>query len=152
MVRASSSAPPKSARRGEHAADASLEPSAQGAEISQPEAEAMLRAALRLFALWQLSDQEGRILLGQPAARTYARWKANEVAGIPYDTARRLSYLMGIHKALRHLFKEPERAYAWIRRDNEVFGGQSALTRMLAGDVTDLACVRAYLDAERGGW
>lgn len=112
----------------------------------------MLRAALRLFALWQLSDQEGRILLGQPAARTYARWKANEVAGIPYDTARRLSYLMGIHKALRHLFKEPERAYAWIRRDNEVFGGQSALRRMLAGDVTDLASVRAYLDAERGGW
>ena len=32
------------------------------------------------------------------------------------------------------------------------FGGQTALQRMLAGDVTDLAAVRAYLDAERGGW
>jgi hypothetical protein len=112
----------------------------------------MLRAALRLFSLWQLSDSEARILLGRPAARTYARWKASEVSSIPYDTARRLSYLMGIHKALRHLFKEPERAYAWVRRDNEIFGGQSALTRMLAGDVTDLAAVRSYLDAERGGW
>ena len=59
---------------------------------------------------------------------------------------------MGIHKALRHLFKEPARAYAWVKKPNAAFGGQSALERMLAGDVTDLAAVRAYLDAERGGW
>jgi len=128
------------------------EPEADALEITPLEAQAMLRAALRLFSLWQLSDSEARVLLGQPSARTYARWKAGEVGAIPHDTARRLSYLMGIHKALRHLFKEPERAYAWIRRDNSVFGGQSALTRMLAGDVTDLAAVRSYLDAERGGW
>jgi hypothetical protein len=125
---------------------------AEAHEITPLEAAAMLRAGLRLFSLWQLSDSEARVLLGQPSPRTYARWKAGEVSSIPYDTARRLSYLMGIHKALRHLFKEPERAYAWVRRDNAVFGGQSALTRMLAGDVTDLAAVRSYLDAERGGW
>jgi hypothetical protein len=145
MVQAySSSVPP-------HPAPSELSGSGE-AEITQQEATAMLRAALRLFARWQLSDGEARILLGRPAARTYARWKVGEVSAIPYDTACRLSYLMGIHKALRHLFKDPERAYAWIRRDNEALGGQSALTRMLAGDVTDLAAVRAYLDAERGGW
>jgi len=59
---------------------------------------------------------------------------------------------MGIHKALRMLFKEPERGYAWLRKDNAAFGGQSALSRMLAGELVDLAAVRAYLDAERGGW
>jgi len=59
---------------------------------------------------------------------------------------------MGIHGALRILFREPERGYAWIRKDNEAFGGQSALERMTAGDMTDLAAVRDYLDAERGGW
>jgi hypothetical protein len=58
---------------------------------------------------------------------------------------------MGIHKALRYLFKEPERAHAWVRKPNAVFNGQSALERMLAGDVIDLAAVRGYLDAERGG-
>jgi Protein of unknown function (DUF2384) len=141
----SSSAPPRSSPgKKDLAADA--------LEITPLEAAAMLRAGLRLFSLWQLNDSEARVLLGQPSPRTYARWKAGEVSSIPYDTARRLSYLMGIHKALRHLFKEPERAYAWVRRDNDVFGGQSALTRMLAGDVTDLAAVRSYLDAERGGW
>jgi hypothetical protein len=145
----SSNAPPRlsSFKKG-----ARIDPEVTAGEITQLEAEAMLRAALRLFTLWQISDTEARVLLGQPALRTYGRWKAGEVASIPYDTARRLSYLMGIHKALRHLFKEPERAYAWVRRDNAVFGGQSALTRMLAGDVTDLAAVRSYLDAERGGW
>jgi hypothetical protein len=122
------------------------------AEITAPEAAAMLRAALSLFVHWQLDDQQARTLLGQPAARTFARWKAGQVANIPYDTTRRLSYLMGIHKGLRHLFKEPDRAYAWVHRPNEVFGGQSALARMLAGDITDLATVRDYLDAERAGW
>lgn len=143
----SSAPPPLTLKKSSRAA-----PEADAGEITAREAEAMLRAAVRLFTLWQLSDGEARVLLGQPSPRTYARWKAGEVSSIPYDTARRLSYLMGIHKALRHLFKEPERAYAWVRRDNAVFGGQSALTRMLAGDVTDLAAVRSYLDAERGGW
>jgi hypothetical protein len=120
--------------------------------ITAAEAAAMLRAALRLFEHWQLDDRQARMLLGQPAARTFARWKAGEVGHIPFDTTRRLSYLMGVHKGLRYLFKEPERAYAWVHRPNEAFGGQSALARMLAGDVTDLAAVREYLDAERAGW
>lgn len=121
-------------------------------ELSDAEVQAMLRAVVRLFERWQLDDRQARVLLGQPAQRTYARWKAGEVAGVPYDTARRLSYLMGIHKALRHLFKDPTQAYGWVHRDNEAFGGQSALARMSAGDVTDLAAVRAYLDSVRSGW
>ena len=81
------------------------------------ESAALMRAGMRLFERWKLSDGEARVLLGAPSARTYARWKRGEAARVPADTARRLSYLMGIHKALRHVFKEPERAYAWIRRE-----------------------------------
>lgn len=121
-------------------------------DITAAEAAAMLRAALNLFRLWGLDDEQGRVLLGQPSPRTFARWKAGEISRLPHDVRQRLSYLMGIHKALRHMFKEPRRAYAWVKKPNLAFGGQSALQRMLAGDVTDLAAVRAYLDAERGGW
>ncbi len=124
----------------------------QSPTISQDEANAMLRAVFNLFARWQLTDREGRLLLGQPPQRTYTRWKTGQASRLSYDTARRLSYLVGIHKALRILFREPERGYAWIRKANTAFNGDSALQRMLAGDVTDLAAVRAYLDAERGGW
>lgn len=119
-------------------------------EFTPEEVAAMLRAGFRLFEQWGLTDAQGRALLGDPAPRTYARWKSGNAVRVPVDTARRLSYLMGIHKALRYLFKEPERAHAWVHKPNAAFGGQSALERMLAGDVVDLAAVRGYLDAERG--
>lgn len=58
---------------------------------------------------------------------------------------------MGIHKALRLIFEQPDRAYAWIKASNQTFGGRSALDVMLGGDLTDLMRVRRYLDSERGG-
>jgi hypothetical protein len=124
------------------------------AEITDAETGAMLRAFFNLADRWALNDHEARILLGRPAARTYARWKADEadLSRIPHDTRQRLSLLMGIHKGLRHLFREAERGYQWMRKANRAFGGQSALERLLAGEIVDLAAVRAYLDAERGAW
>ena len=112
----------------------------------------MLRAAFNLFDRWGLGAPEARNLLGQPSLRTFQRWKAGQVADIPHDTAWRLGDLMGIHKALRYMFTDPERGYRWIRQPNAAFGGQSALDRMTAGAPSDLAFVRAYLDAERGAW
>lgn len=112
----------------------------------------MLRAAFNLFARWGIGDGQARVLLGQPSPSTFYRWKRGEVGHIPHDTVWRLGDLMGIHKALRYLFMEPERAYAWISKPNFAFGGLSALERMLAGAPSDITAVRAYLDAERGGW
>jgi hypothetical protein len=107
-----------------------------------------------LAAKWDLNDTEARILLGQPAPRTFARWKsgAGDIARVPHDTRQRLSMLMGIHKALRYMFKEPKRGYAWMRKPNAAFAGHSALERMLSGELVDLASVRNYLDAEVGAW
>ncbi|MCK9917626.1 MbcA/ParS/Xre antitoxin family protein [Microbacteriaceae bacterium K1510] len=99
-----------------------------------------------------MSDTQARVLLGQPSPSTFYRWKRGEVGAVPSDTVWRLGDLMGIHKALRHLFTEPERGYAWVKRPNTAFGGKSALERMLAGAPSDLTAVRDYLDAERGGW
>ena len=124
------------------------------AEISDPETGAMLRAFFNLTERWQLNDRQARILLGDPAARTYARWKIGQLepSRIARDTRERLSMLMGIHKSLRHLFRDPSRGYEWLRKPNQAFGGASALDRLLAGSIPDLAAVRAYLDSERGGW
>jgi hypothetical protein len=110
-----------------------------------------LRAFLRTAELWGLSNEEARVLLGRPARATFYNWKAGKGRGLPFDTLRRISYLLGIWKALQILYQDPALADAWIRRPNAAFGGQSALERMLAGDVADLAAVRAHLDAARGG-
>jgi hypothetical protein len=127
-------------------------PAPTGGDVSPEEAEAMLRAVLALFDRWGLTAAEARRLLGEPSERTYQRWRRGEVAAIPHDTVFRLGALLGIHKALRYMFSSPERGYAWIRKPNAAFGGRSALDRMLQGAPTDIAGVRAYLDAERGGW
>lgn len=111
----------------------------------------MFRAALNLFRLWAVTDDQAAVLLDLPR-RTFARWKAGQVGRIGRDGKARLSNLMGIHKALRIVFTDPARGYAWIKAANDAFAGRSALDVMLGGELTDLMRVRRYLDAERGGW
>jgi hypothetical protein len=123
------------------------------ADLTDAETGALLRAFFNLMARWGLDDRQGRTLLGGPAQRTYARWKAGQVepSRISRDTRERLSMLMGIHKNLRSLFTDRSRGYRWLRKPNRAFGGESALNRLLAGSVLDLAAVRTYLDAELNG-
>lgn len=111
----------------------------------------MFRAALNLFRLWDLSDDQAAVLLDLPV-RTYRRWKAGDVGRIDRDGKARLSNILGIHKALRIVFTDPHRGYAWIKAANAAFADRSALEVMLGGELTDLMRVRRYLDAERGGW
>lgn len=121
-------------------------------EITDDEAAALARATVNLFRAWHLGDAEARTLLGGMAPRTWARWKAGDIGRIDRDLRARMAILMGIHKALRHLFVEPARGYAWIRKPNDAFGGSSALDVMMRGEIIDLMDLRGYLDAERGAW
>ncbi len=120
-------------------------------QITDEEGGAMLRAVLNLFGKWDITDEEAAVLLDLPV-RTYRRWKAGQPGRIDRDMKARLSNLLGIHKALRIIFSEPDRTYAWIRARNTAFGDRSALDIMLGGDLTDLMRVRRYVDAERGAW
>lgn len=120
--------------------------------VTDTEAAAMARAVVRLFDRWNLSDQQARDILGGLPARTFARWKTGEVGRIDRDLATRLSLLMGIHKGLRYLFTDPDRGYAWVSKVNTAFGGRSPAQVMADGSIFALARVRAWLDAERGGW
>ena len=58
----------------------------------------------------------------------------------------------GIFKALQILYSDHTLADRWIRTPNRAFGGQAPFERMSAGDMTDLAAVRAYLDSARAPW
>jgi hypothetical protein len=118
-------------------------------------AAAGLRAFERIAQAWGLSVDEQIVLLGQPPRSTFFAWrKAPERARLPRDTLERLSNLLGIYKALQILLPQPAAADAWLRQPNQaaLFGGQTALQRMLAGNLSDLHLVRRYLDAARGGW
>jgi hypothetical protein len=111
-----------------------------------------LRAFTRIAELWHLSVAEQLALLGISSRSTYFKWRKESQPKLPRDTLERLSYLMGIYKALQLLLPNERAADQWIRRPNDapLFGGKSALERMLSGNVADLYIVRQYLDAQRG--
>ncbi|MBD3812776.1 MAG: DUF2384 domain-containing protein [Betaproteobacteria bacterium] len=114
-----------------------------------------LRAFFNIARDWGLSTDEQMVLLGAPGRSTFFKWKsAPETADLKRDTLERLSYLLGIYKALQILLPDTTAADAWVRKPNSapLFGGKSALDRMLGGNVADLIAVRQYLDARRGGW
>jgi hypothetical protein len=111
-----------------------------------------IEAFFNLVEKWKIDGVDNkRKLLGQPTESLFYKWQRGEVGNVPHDTLMRISYLLGIHKALKMLFSgNNERGYAWIKKPSKDFGGQSAYKRMLAGEITDLAYVRQYLDAMRG--
>jgi hypothetical protein len=123
----------------------------QPSPITDAEGAAMFRAVINLFDKWDVTDEQAALLLDAPL-RTYRRWKAGDIGRIDRDGKARLSNLIGIHKALRYMFREPERSYRWIKAPNDAFMGRSALDIMLGGELTDLMRVRRYLDSARGGW
>ncbi|MBW8364763.1 MAG: MbcA/ParS/Xre antitoxin family protein [Rhizobium sp.] len=114
-----------------------------------------LRAFFNIARDWGLSTDEQMVLLGAPGRSTFFKWKsAPESTDLKRDTLERLSYLLGIYKALQILLPDTTAADAWVKKPNSapLFGGRSALDRMLGGNVADLIAVRQYLDARRDGW
>jgi len=116
-------------------------------------ASAALQVFFNLSEKWELQAKEERVLLGDPAESTFYAWKAERAASkLSRDTLERISYLMGIYKALNILLPNEQSANEWLKKPNEapMFSGDTALNRMLAGNVSDLSDVRRYLDAWRG--
>lgn len=114
-----------------------------------------LNAFFRLVDFWGLDTRQTMTLLGVPSRSTFMSWKAKAPAKLPPDTMERISYLLGVHKALRILFSRDEQSVRdWIKtpNSNPLFGNNSALDRMLSGRVADLYEVRRFLDAQRGTW
>lgn len=113
-----------------------------------------LRTFFKIAERWNLNVEEQMTILGITARSTYFKWKGDMDGRLTLDTLERISYILGIFKALNILLPEEEAADAWISKPNDapLFGGKPALKRMLSGHVSDLYVVRQYLDAQRGGW
>jgi len=123
---------------------------------SQPDLSAIgLRVFFNIGDSWKLKNEEEMVLLGNPSRSLFFKWKKDpQSAIVNKDTLERISYILGIYKALQILLPDPKAADEWVTKKNSapLFNGQSALERMLSGNVGDLYVVRQYLDAARGGW
>lgn len=134
----------------------SIRPTLAGTTTSQLQTPQGGKVALKGFfaitQLWGIAPEQTMTLLGGIGKTTYYKYRALPEVTLPNDTLERISYILGIHKALRILFPDEARAAAWINKPNAAtpFNGHSALDWMLQGRVVDLADVRRYLDGIRG--
>jgi hypothetical protein len=124
-------------------------------QLDSPDAgRVALKFFFNLMNLWGCSVEQQRTLLGKVGNTTFYKYKQlPDNVKLPRDTLERISYLMGIHKALSIIFSNSrDRAHQWVSSPNTAapFNGQSALSYMLTGRVMDIADVRRYLDGVRG--
>ena len=100
---------------------------------------------------WQVAiEKAGELLGGVPRSSIY---KLKTAAGtLRQDELTRISYLIGIYKAL-HILLPEQLANEWVTRpnDNFLFGGQAPLDYMVRAGIPGLQQVRSLLDAARGG-
>ena len=123
---------------------------------SKSERERLSRSAIRAFfnlaTRWSLRDEDARILLGGMSNGPYYELKKKPDRTLDTDRLLRISYLIGIFKALNILYSK-KLADAWISlpNTNRIFGGDSPLAYMLRGGLPAMQTVRRLLDARRGG-
>jgi len=110
-----------------------------------------LNAFFRILDAWSVTDEERRLLLGNPSRATLRTFKEGSPEFVTSDTLDRLSYVLGIHKALAILFSQ-ENQVRWLKNPNQdtPFAGKSPLDHMLSGRIEAMREVRRYLDAACG--
>jgi Antitoxin Xre/MbcA/ParS C-terminal toxin-binding domain len=111
-----------------------------------------VRAFFNIIARWSIRDEDARVLLGGMSNGPYYEMKKNPDRVLDADRLLRISYLVGIFKALNILYST-KLADAWITlpNSNRIFGGQTPLAYMMKGGLPALQTVRRLLDARRGG-
>ena len=114
-------------------------------------ATAGLTAFFSIAGEWGLDSEQQRVLLGSPGRSTFFKWKKNRSGQLSHDTLDRISYLLGIYKAMHILFSDST-ALEWLHNPNldALFQGRSPLDYLLTGSLVALADVRRYLDIARG--
>lgn len=109
-------------------------------------------AFLKMARLWQLRDEAARQLLGGVSNGAFYQLKRGDKKTLDQDQLTRVSFLVGIFKALNILYGR-KLADAWVTlpNANPMFEGESPLAYMIRGGVPALMRVRQLLDARRGG-
>jgi hypothetical protein len=111
-----------------------------------------VKAFFNIMEKWNVRDADARTLLGGISNGQFYQMKKNPQRTLDTDTLARISYLVGIFKALNILYSE-ELADAWVQRlnTNRIFGGGTPLAYMMKGGQSAMQIVRRLLDARRGG-
>lgn len=108
-----------------------------------------VREAFHILDAWQATPDQGQAILGIPAGK-YEAWQQQAPAQLDQEHLERISYVLGIWKALRFLFPDNAGYKRWPQIPNkaELFNGDRPIVIMSQGDKATLGRVRGWLD----GW
>jgi hypothetical protein len=125
-----------------------LEDRAERQRLSGP----ALKAFFNIIAKWKVRDEDARRLLGGVTNGPYYEIKRKPDRMLDTDKLARISYLIGIYKALNILHGK-RLADEWVHlpNTNPIFAGVTPLAYMMRGGLPALQTVRRLLDARRAG-
>lgn len=111
-----------------------------------------LKAFFAIMARWKVRDEDARALLGGVTNGPFYEMKRRPDRVLEVDRLTRVSYLIGIFKALNILHGHAL-ADEWVHLANRhpLFSGRSPLAFMIEGGLPALQTVRRLLDARRAG-
>jgi hypothetical protein len=111
-----------------------------------------LKAFFNIMTRWKVRDEDARALLGGVTNGPFYEMKRRPDRLLDADRLTRISYLIGIVKAL-HLLHARDLADEWVRLPNShpIFAGQTPLAYMIHGGLPAMQTVRRLLDARRAG-
>jgi uncharacterized protein (DUF2384 family) len=116
---------------------------------------AALKALFKIIEHWKVRDEDARQLLGGISNGSYYQLKKNPRTpgkSLEQDQLVRISYLIGIFKALNILYSQ-RLADQWMQlpNTNPIFAGLTPLHYILRGGTPAMDTLRRLLDARRGG-
>ena len=111
-----------------------------------------VRAFFNIISRWGIRDDDAKLLLGGLSNGPYYEMKKKPDRVLDTDRLLRISYLIGIFKALNILYSR-KLADQWVRlpNTNRIFGGRTPLAYLIKGGLPAMQTVRRLLDARRGG-
>jgi uncharacterized protein (DUF2384 family) len=113
---------------------------------------AAIEAFFQIVEKWQINNDDAMGLLGGVSHGRYYALKKTRSGVLTQDELTRISFLIGIYKALNILFAR-KLADQWmlLANTNPMFGGASPLASLIEGGLPAMLQVRRLLDSRRGG-
>jgi antitoxin Xre/MbcA/ParS-like protein len=107
-----------------------------------------LKGFFKIGERWGCSDEELKQLLGGISETTLKHYQTLPNEELPKSVLLRVSYVMGIYRAVGTLFQNPNQGHRHVRRPSNAdpFNGSSALNYMLIGTEESLEKTRRYFD------
>jgi hypothetical protein len=127
-------------------------PDLSAREVRQRLSAPALEAFFTIMSTWRVRDEDARVLLGGVSNGPFYEMKRQPDRLLEADRLTRISYLLGIYKAL-HILHAADLADAWMQLPNRnpVFGGGTPLAYIVRGGLPAMQMVRRLLDARRAG-